>query len=290
MANPQSPMQFEIIAKGKGSAVVRLAGRRAPVLLLHRDVVTQFQNAAEAIALRMRSNRTNADGVQALIMSFNSMVDQFVVESERFAESLFDLQQNDPDAGSKEFETEMAALKELREDGDLSNRPVLENPYFDITLNGSTLARADTGHGHVIHALVHLISSGASLTAGEVRAADAPHGILNCELSPGDRLAIRFGCDGASLKQNNTVTRATFKYPTDDQRLPMLKVSTSKKPEVCAHLGAYETLQAVMDFREGKCTLKVGSMSIDENGDSTGTHWLTYEVEVGECIQIEYVA
>jgi hypothetical protein len=261
------------------------------LLLLHRDVVTNFQNAAKAAVLRMRGGDVSADAVQDLTNSFNSLVDQFVIESERWAESLWEVHKDDTAAIDKEFDEELAALKQLRndEDGEASIRPT--NPHFEIEHNGTLVARADAKDERVIHAYVMVSREhgGATLTASEIRATDTPYGILNRQLSPGDRVSLTFVSDDEVSKVDRRVIKKGPMGTATAKRGPRLTISTTRTPELHAYLGADAHVQAVLDYIEGKCVLQVDSVTIQDNGDTTGTRWLRQEIAPGESVQIEYV-
>jgi hypothetical protein len=283
-----APLQFEIIARGKGTAVVRLAGRRAPVLVLHRDVVTQFQQAAEAAVLRLRSGESSADATQALVNSFNAIVDQFVIESERFAESLFEVHKHDGEAAGQEFDQEIAALKALRDDGDTRSKTPVASPHFEIRHNDEFVARAEARDGRTIHANVIVSHVGAGLSASEVRAADAPHGIFNRLLDPGDRVAITFA-ESAEMPQRPDRQARKRDSPPTVHRAPTLKISTARTPELEAYLGADAHLQAVVDYVEGTCVLKVDSVTVHEDGHTTGTRWLRQHLLPSDWVEITYL-
>jgi len=111
------PIPIDVIAKGKGTAVVTLADRRAPMLLLRRDIVTLLQNTAEAAILRIRAGDPNAEAVQALLDALKTATDQYEVECDRFTDRIWGTHGDDSETIGKEFEGEMDALKRLWSDG-----------------------------------------------------------------------------------------------------------------------------------------------------------------------------
>jgi hypothetical protein len=111
------PIPIDVIAKGTGTAVVTLADRRAPMLLLRRDVVTRLQNSAEAAILRIRAGVPDAEAVQTFLDALKAATDQYEVECERFTNQIWDTHGEDTETIGREFEGEMDALKRLWPDG-----------------------------------------------------------------------------------------------------------------------------------------------------------------------------
>ncbi|MFY9317026.1 MAG: hypothetical protein WAO95_15890 [Burkholderiales bacterium] len=290
MAAPPDQIPIEVISKGKGTAVVRLAGRRAPMLLLHRDVVTNFQNAAKSVLLKLRSGDRDPAAVQGLVNSFNSLVDQFVIESERWAESLFATHKEDSDAVSKEFDKEIGALRQLRDD-DEERKTGPTKSHFEITYNGELIALAAPKDGRIVlaYVIVNREHRSATLTATDVYASTAPDGVLNRELNPGDHVSLTFVSDGQASNEERRAVQPGRKEPPPARGSPGLTVSTARTSKLQAYLGVDATLEAVMQYMEGRCVLQVASVTVDDDGETTGTHWLKQEIAPGESVDIVYV-
>lgn len=290
MATPLSQIPIEVISKGKGTAVVRLAGRRAPMLLLHRDVVTSFQNAAKTVLLKLQGEDRDPAAVQGLVNSFNSLVDEFVIESERWAESLFARHKDDTDAVSKEFDEEYGALKQLRGDGE-EQKPGPTKPHFEIAYNGELIALAAPKDGRIVlaYVIVNREHGSATLTATNVHTGTSSDGVLNRELEPGDHVSLTFVSDGQASNEERRAVQPGRKEPPPAKGTPGLTISTARTSKLQANLGVDATLQAVMQYIEGKCVLEVGSVTVDDDGQTTGTHWLRQEIAPGESVDIVYV-
>jgi hypothetical protein len=260
------------------------------MLLLHRDVVTNLQDAAKLVLLKLRSGDHEPEAVQGLVNSFNSMVDQFVIESERWAESVFAAHEDGSHAVSKEFDKELDALKQLRDD-DEERKTGPTKPHFEIAYNGELIALAAPKDGRIVlaYVIVNREHRGATLTATDVHASSAPEGVLNRELNPGDRVSLTFVSDGPAPNEERRAVQPGRKEPPPARGAPGLTISTARTSKLQAYLGVDATLQSVMQYMEGKCVFQVDSATIDDDGETTGTHWLKQEIAPGETVDIVYV-
>ena len=115
--NAPASTRFEVLAKGKGAAVLALPGRRAPMLLLRHEMVTRLQDASKAAILRIKAGDVDAGAVQTLSDLLDLLMGQFGRESERFTSLIFDTSKQDADRARKDFDDEMAALDAFWGDG-----------------------------------------------------------------------------------------------------------------------------------------------------------------------------
>jgi hypothetical protein len=112
---PKVPqIAFEVLAKAEGATVVRLAGYRMPLLLLHPGTLAELKRTTEAAALRAKNGgSTLADAIQDFLTRLNSLASEFNAEAQKFSEYLDVKSKVDANDALRELETEMLAVKTL---------------------------------------------------------------------------------------------------------------------------------------------------------------------------------
>jgi hypothetical protein len=112
---PKVPrVAIEVLAKGQGATVVRLAGYRMPLLLLHPDALADLKRVTEAAALRARNGDSGlADAIQDFLKRLNVVTSEFDSEAQKFSEYMDARGKADADDALREFDAEMLVLKQL---------------------------------------------------------------------------------------------------------------------------------------------------------------------------------
>jgi len=106
---------LEVLARGEGHAVARLAGNKMPVLVLRPDAIAELRRLFEAAAVRVRTlpgSRTS-DAIAAFVRTFEVLLSRYDTEAKAYGAVIS--QRTDYDAVRQEFEREMTALNQLGE-------------------------------------------------------------------------------------------------------------------------------------------------------------------------------
>jgi hypothetical protein len=107
---------MEILARDERSAVLRLKGRRAPLLLLTPEAFGDLRAIANALEARAKNKADVADRIDELQQYLAALDTHFEVERERFSAYVMESSKRDANAAAQKLNEELLALKELQSD------------------------------------------------------------------------------------------------------------------------------------------------------------------------------
>jgi hypothetical protein len=124
---------LEVLARGKGHSVARLAGNHMPVLILRPDAIADLRRLFEAATLRIRAlpDSQPSDAIGEFVRTFEGFLSQHDTEAKAYGTVLSD--RTDHDAVRREFELEMSALNQLGDPREtvMQSRNSAPNPAFE---------------------------------------------------------------------------------------------------------------------------------------------------------------
>lgn len=106
---------LEVLVRGDGHSVARLAGNKMPVLVLCPDAIAELRRLFEAAAARVRvlPDSQTSDAVAEFVRTFEGMLSQYETEAKTYGAVMSG--RADHDAVMREFELELKALNQLGE-------------------------------------------------------------------------------------------------------------------------------------------------------------------------------
>jgi hypothetical protein len=108
-------VSVEVVTKEKSTTVIRLAGHRMPLLLLHPEAIADLKRVSEAAVLRAKANSEAklADAISAFLESLNAVTANFDAEAARYSEYLDSKGRENAAAAIQELESEFKAVRQL---------------------------------------------------------------------------------------------------------------------------------------------------------------------------------
>ncbi len=187
--------------------------------------------------------------------------------------------------------------------------------YFVIELNGQVAVCAGAPNIQVLVAsIIGTVHGQAVLGAhgmGEDEGQEVHLSWRSFLLSPRDQVTISYAAEGHATAPVST--SATPKMSLDEilaslesihemrprveakafshtkaPRRHRLGIETAAGVSVDASLGSAEQLQAVVGFGGSGCTVEVDSLTVQPDGTTPGTRWLTDSLEPGQSITFTY--
>jgi hypothetical protein len=106
---------LEVLARGEGHSVARLAGNKMPVLVLRPDAIAELRRLFEAAVLRVRALQESqtSDAITEFARRFEDLFSRYDTEAKAVGAVMSE--RTDHDAVLREFEREMNALNQLGE-------------------------------------------------------------------------------------------------------------------------------------------------------------------------------
>ena len=106
---------LEVLARGEGHSVARLAGNKMPVLVLRPDAIAELRRLFAAAALRIRAlqDSRTSDAIGEFVRTFEGLLSRYDIEAKTYGAVISE--RTDHDAVRQELELEMRALDQLGE-------------------------------------------------------------------------------------------------------------------------------------------------------------------------------
>jgi len=103
--------EVEVLSQHEGRAVVRIAGRKMPLLILDVNSIAELEDLFAAAALRIGTlgDAAASDAITQFMHTFRTLVAEFDIERKRYGTEM--LERKDHGDVLKEFERDLNALR-----------------------------------------------------------------------------------------------------------------------------------------------------------------------------------